>query len=108
MEITMSKYSEMMALLEFASKKGEPKLVKQKKDFTFKDFLKFQKEMEEFEKYKKDQEKLNKKEDKKPEPKFTLMQKTAFFALAGPPLGVLYVFGLLGLARSISMAAGVH
>ena len=103
----MSKYSEMMALLEFASKKGEPKLIKHKKSFSFKDYLKFQQEMELYEKHKKDYEKLHEKKEEK-KPKFTIVQKTVFFALAGPPMGILYLFGILAIARSLGSAAGVH
>lgn len=80
---------------------------KEKKEVTFKDYLEFHDEMERYKKWEKDQEKLNKKEEKK-EPKFTVMQKTMFFALAGPPLGILYMFSILALARSLGSAAGVH
>lgn len=55
-----------------------------------------------------------KKEEKKDEPKkgfmkdWTVGQKFCFFALAGPPAGVAYIFGLLLVAKGLAAVVGVH
>jgi hypothetical protein len=85
---------------------------KEKEKDPFKSLLEYQETAEKFHKWLKDQEKLNKKEEQKEHKgmfgHMSMMQRTMFFALAGPPIGVLYVFGILALARAMAAAAGVH
>lgn len=69
----MAKYGEIVALLEYFDKKtvkpkGRSSKVKMNKEFDPVEYLtKERAKLERFEKYWKDQEKLNKKDDKKPE-----------------------------------------
>jgi len=70
---------------------------------TYKKFKKFLKQEEE-------EAKKNKKEDPPKKgwlDKMSVAEKTIFFAVFGPPLGVGYVFGLLILCRALAEMAGV-
>lgn len=58
------RYTDMVALLEWATKqKKEKKFAK--KEFTFKDYMKFKKELEEFEKWEKSMIKKDVKQEQK-------------------------------------------
>lgn len=101
----MAKYSELVALLEWADKKKAPLTTeKPKVKNQFKEFMKLQKELDEFNKWKKDEEKKN---EKKPEAEgllkdWTVTQKTLLGIFLGPPVGLAYV-KMLG-----TMAAQLH
>lgn len=69
--------------------------------------------------YKKIKKMLAKEEEekKKNKPKeegfmknWSIAKRTAFFALAGPPLGIGYIFGLVILTRQLAIfiSAGIH
>lgn len=59
-------YSDMVALLEWASRQKKEKRT-QKKEFDFKAYMKFKKELEEFEKWEKEMLKKDVKQEKKKE-----------------------------------------
>jgi len=112
----MSKYSEMVALLEYMNshnrrKEPDHKFFRRKKepDF-FKQLMKFQEQKEKYEKWLKTQEK---KDEKKEEKKgflghMSIAQKTVMFTILGPPVGITYVFVILLLAKSLAHTAGVR
>lgn len=60
-----SNYSDMVALLEWATKQKKEKKIYQKKNFDFKAYMKFKKELEEFEKWEKSMLKQDIKQEKK-------------------------------------------
>lgn len=57
-------YSDMVALLEWASRQKKEKRPS-KKEYTFKDYMKFKKELEEFEKWEKSMLKKDVKQEEK-------------------------------------------
>lgn len=60
-------YSEMVALLEWATRQKKEKKDYRKKEVTFKDFMKFKKDLEEFERWEKEALKKDVKQEKKKE-----------------------------------------
>jgi hypothetical protein len=74
------------------------------------DELKAYKKFKKFLKKEEEEAKKNKKEDpvKHWFHKMTIAEKTMFFAIFGPPLGVGYVFGLLILCRGLASVAGIR
>lgn len=62
-----SNYSDMVALLEWATKQKKEKKIYRKDNFDFKAYMKFKKELEEFEKWEKEMLKKDVKQEKKKE-----------------------------------------
>lgn len=109
-ETTMSKnnYSDMLALLEYVDRKKEKKVGKifgrrrrdDPEDIT-KQLVKYLESKEKFEKLIKS---LEKKEEKKGLfPHWSTAKKTCFFALAGPPIGLMYAFIFITLVRQMAL-----
>lgn len=89
----MSKnYSDMVALLEWATRhKREKKTVK--KQFDFKDYMKFKKELEEFEKWEKTMLKKDvKQEEKKHGPALSAIHIAMILIASFPITAPLYVW----------------
>lgn len=83
----MSKYGEVVALLEYFDKKNKPvksKTWRMKDEDPIAGLLKYQRMMKEFEAFQKDQEKLNKKEDKKGWDGMSFVQKMTLLTVTVP------------------------
>lgn len=66
--MSKNNYSDMVALLEWATKQKKEKIYRdRKKNFDFKAYMKFKKELEEFEKWEKEMLKKDVKQEKKKE-----------------------------------------
>lgn len=81
-----------------------------KKEPSIKDMVKFLKSMDEFQKFMKEKEK---KEEKKTNgtlfPEWSVAKKTAFFTIAGPPLGIMYIGCIVLMVRGLAMfVVGAH
>lgn len=105
----MAKYSEVVALLEWADKKANTKPPKSKsrgfkqKEFDPIEYVRKEKEkVERWEKFLKDQEKINKKEEKKPESKD---MTRLFFGLEWFIIGILS-YPIVGPAYQAMMHVG--
>lgn len=87
-------YGDMVALLEWATKNRKEK--KERKGFTFKDYMKFKKELEEFEKWEKSMLKKDiKQEQKSPiSPIHLAMILVASFPITAP-LYVMWIKSML-------------
>jgi hypothetical protein len=109
----MSRFGDMMTIAKMLNdSKSEKPSKPWKKAAEEKDpiavLIEFQERMDRYNKWQKDQEKLNKKEEKKETAKgllpadWSVAKQTAFFALAGPPLAIGYLFGIIILVRQLS------
>jgi len=102
----MSKYSELLAIMEFAkntSKDKEPKRWRKKKEPDFiNQLVDYQDKVEKFNKWLKTQEKEDKKKDHSLFKDWTVGQKTAFFTILGPPMGIAYIFCIVLLVRGLA------
>ncbi len=91
------KFHDFIEAENFFRRKEKP--TKIKKEFTLRDFIKFQKELEEFEKWKKENEKKNEKkpDDKKKDGFFTVPQITMLLVASFPITAPLYVYWIKGI-----------
>ncbi len=90
------KFHDFIEAENFFRRKEKPSKVK--KDFTLKDFIKFQKELEEFEKWKKEQDDKKKpKDDKKKDGFMTVPQITMLLVASFPITAPLYVYWIKGI-----------
>lgn len=89
-------YGDMVALLEWATKNRKEKSDRRKKEFTFKDYMKFKKELEEFEKWEKSMIKKDVKqaEHKGPSALHIAMILIASFPITAP-LYVMWIKSML-------------
>ena len=109
----MSRFGDMMTIAKMLndSKSEKPskpwkKASKEKDPIAI--LIEFQEKMDRYNKWQKDQEKINKKEDKKEHKgllpaDWSVAKQTAFFALAGPPIAIGYLFGIIILVRMLSV-----
>lgn len=87
-------YSDMIALVEWASRQKKEKKYT-KKEFTFKDYMKFKKELEEFEKWEKSMIKKDvKQEEKKHGPSMSAPLIAMILVGSFPIIAPLYVMWL--------------
>lgn len=85
-------YSDMIALVEWASRQKKEKKYT-KKEFTFKDYMKFKKELEEFEKWEKSMIKKDvKQEEKKNGPALSAIHIAMILIASFPVTAPLYVW----------------
>jgi hypothetical protein len=104
-ETTMSKYGEMTGLLDWVmnqSKKKEPK--KMKREMTLKDYIKFQKDLEDFalwSKEKEDREKKIKKAMETKQQSFNPLHFAMLLIASFPITAPLYVWWLKTLIESM-------
>lgn len=108
----MSKYSEMLAIMEFAKNAGkdkEPKRWRKKKEPDFiNQLVEYQEKVEKFNKWLKTQDK-EKKTPTSPFTDWSVAQKTAFFTILGPPMGIAYIFCIVLLVRGLAtFVVGSH
>lgn len=87
-------YSDMVALLEWATKQKKDKIYKRReKNFDFKAYMKFKKELEEFEKWEKEMLKKDVKQEKKKEG-LSVPQIAMIFMGTFPITAPLYVWAV--------------
>lgn len=103
----MSKLIDRLIAEAIFSKK-EPKV--KKKEITFKDYVKFQKDLKEFEEWQKSQKKDDKK---KPEDdswwgKLSVVQRAFYLTLFGPLLGMLWMLAIVKFAVMIGQSVGLR
>ena len=86
-------YSDMVALLEWATRQKKEKKVYRKDNFDFKAYMKFKKELEEFEKWEKTMLKKDvKQEEKKHGPALSTLHITMLLIASFPITAPLYVW----------------
>jgi len=83
-------YSDMVALLEWASRQKKEKKVS--KQITFKEFMKFKKELEEFEKWEKEMLKKDVKQEQKKQPGLSAIHIAMILIASFPITAPLYVW----------------
>lgn len=94
---TTMKAHEIYELATLFGKKDRPER-KTKKDFTFEDFMKFQKKLEEFEKWKKENSKKDEKpKDEKKNGFMSVPQITMLLVASFPITAPLYVYWIKGI-----------
>ena len=85
-------YSDMVALLEWATRQKKEKKAS-KREFSFKDYMKFKKELEEFEKWEKSMLKKDvKQEEKKHGPSISAIHIAMILIASFPITAPLYVW----------------
>lgn len=102
----MSKYGDVVAMLEYFDKKNKPvksKPWKTKDEDPISSLIRYQRMAKEFENYLKDQDKLNKKEDKVGWEAMTIIQKVTVLTFFVPLATMLY-----GLCFLQVFVAGGH
>lgn len=86
-------YSDMVALLEWASRQKKEKRERRPREYTFKDYMKFKKELEEFEKWEKTMLKKDvKQEEKKHGPSISALHIAMILIASFPITAPLYVW----------------
>ena len=84
-------YSDMVALLEWATRQKKEKKVTSKQ-ITFKQFMKFKKELEEFEKWEKEMLKKDVKQEQKKQPQMSAIHIAMILIASFPITAPLYVW----------------
>lgn len=83
-------YSDMVALLEWAGRQKKER--KTKKEYTFRDYMKFKKELEEFEKWEKSMIKKDVKQEEKKHPGLSAIHIAMILIASFPITAPLYVW----------------
>lgn len=110
--MSKSGYSDILAVLEYVDRKKKPHRFRRKEpEINIFNLLQAKKqEAKLLEEWLKEQEKINKKEgnDNSWLGKMTIVQRTVFFFLIGPPLGLGYMVLMLQMFKTAAIAVGVR
>lgn len=91
--MSKSNYGEMLALLEYVDRKKDKNKGRVKKEYGFKEYMKFKKEIEEFEKWEKSMLKKDvKQEEKKSGPKIGALHIAMILIASFPIIAPLYTW----------------
>lgn len=91
--MSKSNYSDIVALLDWATRQKKEKKIYRKENFDFKAYMKFKKELEEFEKWEKSMLKKDvKQEEKKSGPKIGALHLAMILMASFPIIAPLYTW----------------